>query len=229
MTLGGDHTIPYGMVRAASEVYGKLALLHFDSHQDSWPSHGNYSHANFAYDLWEEGCIDDKHSVQCYIRTDFEMEPGIPVPEYNIIFAPEALDLGPEALAEKIKSIIGDMPVYLTFDIDSIDPALYHMPSRIARLSFFASCGLLFSKQTIPSCYPMLYTYHIFKLLCSFCFFPAFIISFENDASCKPRKYAAKCCNSKCYRDLARWIECEWRKHTGYRRSSSRCIIYYTH
>lgn len=32
MTLGGDHTIPYGMVRAASEVYGKLALLHFDSH-----------------------------------------------------------------------------------------------------------------------------------------------------------------------------------------------------
>lgn len=123
MTLGGDHTIPYGMVRAASEVYGKLALLHFDSHQDSWPSHGNYSHANFAYDLWEEGCIDDRHSVQCYIRTDFDMEPGIPVPEYNIIFAPEALDLGPEALAEKIKSVIGDMPVYLTFDIDSIDPA----------------------------------------------------------------------------------------------------------
>ena len=123
MTLGGDHTIPYGMVRAAHDVFGKVALLHFDSHQDSWPSHGNYSHANFAYDLWEEGCIDDKHSVQCYIRTDFEMEEGIPVPEYNIIFAPEALEMGSEALAKKIKEIIGDMPVYLTFDIDSIDPA----------------------------------------------------------------------------------------------------------
>ena len=35
LTLGGDHTIPYGMVRAASEKFGKLALLHFDSHQDS--------------------------------------------------------------------------------------------------------------------------------------------------------------------------------------------------
>ena len=33
LTLGGDHTIPYGMVRAASEKFGKLALLHFDSHQ----------------------------------------------------------------------------------------------------------------------------------------------------------------------------------------------------
>lgn len=59
LTLGGDHTIPYGMVRAASEKFGKLALLHFDSHQDSTPStDGNVSHANFAYDLQAEGCID---------------------------------------------------------------------------------------------------------------------------------------------------------------------------
>lgn len=58
LTLGGDHTIPYGMVRAASEKYGKLALLHFDSHQDSTPTtDGNVSHANFAYDLQAEGCI----------------------------------------------------------------------------------------------------------------------------------------------------------------------------
>ena len=59
LTFGGDHTIPYGMVRAASEKFGKLALLHFDSHQDSTPStDGNISHANFAYDLQAEGCID---------------------------------------------------------------------------------------------------------------------------------------------------------------------------
>ena len=65
LTLGGDHTIPYGMVRAASEKYGKLALLHFDSHQDSTPStDGNVSHANFAYDLQAEGCIDPSHSAQ---------------------------------------------------------------------------------------------------------------------------------------------------------------------
>ena len=68
--IGGDHTIPYGPVRALSERYGKLALIHFDSHQDSSPSQTtpdgkkNLSHANFAYDLQEEGCIQNYGSLK---------------------------------------------------------------------------------------------------------------------------------------------------------------------
>ncbi|MBU5472265.1 agmatinase [Roseburia sp. MSJ-14] len=118
LTLGGDHTIPYGMVRAASEKYGKLALLHFDSHQDSTPTtDGNVSHANFAYDLQAEGCIDPAHSAQVFIRTEMT-ECG-----YNIIYAQDAVFMDMEDLAAKIKGIIGDMPVYLTFDIDALDPS----------------------------------------------------------------------------------------------------------
>ena len=118
LTLGGDHTIPYGMVRAASEKYGKLALLHFDSHQDSTPStDGNISHANFAYDLQAEGCIDPSRSAQVFIRTEMT-ECG-----YHIFYAKEAVNMPMEQLAQKIRDIIGDMPVYLTFDIDSLDPA----------------------------------------------------------------------------------------------------------
>lgn len=117
MTLGGDHTIPYGPIRAASEIYGKLALIHFDSHQDSIPSNGDYSHANFAYDLVQEGCIDPSRSVQACIRTNLD-KCG-----YTIIYADEVLKMEPEALAKKIKSIVGDMPVYFTFDIDALDPA----------------------------------------------------------------------------------------------------------
>ncbi len=123
MTIGGDHTIPYGPVRAASEKFGKLALIHFDSHQDSTPSEvkedgtKNLSHANFAYDLQEEGCIDPSRSAQVFIRTEFT-ECG-----YNLIPAMDALDMTPAALAEKIKRIVGDMPVYLTFDIDALDPS----------------------------------------------------------------------------------------------------------
>lgn len=117
MSLGGDHTIPYGPIMAASEIYGKLALIHFDSHQDSIPSHGDYSHANFAYDLVQKGCIDPSHSVQVYIRTNFE-NCG-----YTILYANEAIKMGPDALAKKIKSIVGNMPVYFTFDIDALDPA----------------------------------------------------------------------------------------------------------
>lgn len=118
LTLGGDHTIPYGMVRAAKEKYGKLAMIHFDSHQDSIPSNGNYTHANFAYDLWEEGCIDAQHSAQVFIRTDLENAPG-----YHIFHAPMAIEMGPKVLAENLKEIVGDLPVYITFDIDALDPA----------------------------------------------------------------------------------------------------------
>lgn len=118
LTLGGDHTIPYGMVRAASEKYGKLALLHFDSHQDSTPSKDGYiSHANFAYDLQAEGCIDPSHSAQIFIRTEMT-ECG-----YNIIYAQDAVFMPMEELAQKLKKIVGNMPVYITFDIDSLDPS----------------------------------------------------------------------------------------------------------
>lgn len=122
-TIGGDHTIPYGPVRACAEKYGKLALLHFDSHQDSSPSQKNsegkrnLSHANFAYDLQEEGCIDPKRSAQVFCRTEFT-ECG-----YNIIRSMEALDMTPYELADRIRGILGDMPVYLTFDIDALDPS----------------------------------------------------------------------------------------------------------
>ena len=123
MTIGGDHTIPYGPVHAASEKFGPLALIHFDSHQDSTRSEvnedgsRNLSHANFAYDLQEEGCIDPSHSAQVYIRTEMT-ECG-----YNVIHSMDAIDMGPKALAARIKDIVGDMPVYLTFDIDALDPA----------------------------------------------------------------------------------------------------------
>ncbi|MFD1136448.1 agmatinase [Paenibacillus urinalis] len=119
LTLGGDHTLPYGLVRAAKEKYGKLALIHFDSHQDSLNSEGtSIFHGSFAYDLAAEGAVDPEKSAQVFIRTEMPNEMN-----YNIIHANEALRMEPEMLASKIKSIVGDMPVYLTFDIDSLDPA----------------------------------------------------------------------------------------------------------
>ncbi|MED1442738.1 agmatinase [Aeribacillus composti] len=119
LSIGGDHTIPYGLVRAASEKYGQLALLHFDSHEDTQPGifGGEIYHGSFAYDLQKEGCIDPSKSVQVYIRTNMT-ECG-----YNIIYANEAMELDPKALAERIKKNVGEAPVYLTFDIDCLDPA----------------------------------------------------------------------------------------------------------
>ncbi|MED3966054.1 arginase family protein, partial [Niallia taxi] len=121
LTIGGDHTIPYGLVRAASEKYGKLAIIHLDSHQDSLPTNSKDEifHGTFAHDIAKEGYVDPSKSAQVFIRTNMPNENN-----YNIIYANEALELSPENLAEKIKSIVGDMPVYITLDIDSLDPSV---------------------------------------------------------------------------------------------------------
>ena len=116
--IGGDHTVPFGPIRAIAEKYGKVSILHFDSHQDSIPSDGQISHANFAYDLVEEGYIDAKQSAQIFIRTNMD-NCG-----YNILYADEAIELGPKELAKKLKAIVGDNPVYITFDIDAFDPSV---------------------------------------------------------------------------------------------------------
>ncbi|MBD8620438.1 agmatinase [Sphingomonas sp. CFBP 13728] len=119
LTLGGDHTIPYGLIRAAKDKHGPISLVHFDSHQDSESSNGGRSifHGSFAHDLAEEGTVDPSRSAQVFIRTDME-NPG-----YQIIHANEALYLSPKELAERIRAVVGTNPVYITFDIDALDPA----------------------------------------------------------------------------------------------------------
>lgn len=120
LTIGGDHTIPYGPVRAAREKFGPISLIHFDSHQDSMSSNNGKAifHGSFAHDLAAEGSINAATSAQVFIRTDMANENG-----YNIITAREAHRLPPEELAARIRTIVGDNPVYITFDIDALDPA----------------------------------------------------------------------------------------------------------
>ena len=71
----------------------------------------------FAYDLQAEGCIDPSKSAQVFIRTEMT-ECG-----YNIFYAQDAVFMDMKELAEKLKKIVGDMPVYITFDIDALDPS----------------------------------------------------------------------------------------------------------
>lgn len=123
LLLGGDHTLPYGPVRAAAAKYGPLALIHIDAHQDSFSSEelgGVINHTTFATDLVLEGHIDATKSSQVYIRTVYPPTPG---DGYNIIYAEQAAELGSVAMAEQVKARIGDTPVYITIDIDALDAA----------------------------------------------------------------------------------------------------------
>lgn len=124
LSLGGDHTLPYGPVRAAAAQYGALALIHIDAHQDSYSSDDGtgfrlISHGTFATDLAVEGHIDVSKSIQVYIRTTQPPTPG----GYEITYANDALAMGSERLAERIRARAGDAPVYITLDIDALDPA----------------------------------------------------------------------------------------------------------
>jgi agmatinase len=120
LTLGGDHTIPYGPVRAAAKKFGPLALVHLDSHQDSLDgaAGGMLNHGTFATDLVNEGCIDAARSAQLYIRTYLDNPAG-----YTIVFADDALRMGPDELAAKVLELVGDGPAYISLDLDAVDPA----------------------------------------------------------------------------------------------------------
>ncbi len=123
LTLGGDHTLPYGPVRAAAKAFGPVAMIHLDSHQDSLDSElfrgpRLINHGTFATDLVREGAIDPKRSAQLYIRTYLDNPGG-----YTIHYAEDARELGPERLAESVRALVGDGPAYVSLDIDAVDPA----------------------------------------------------------------------------------------------------------
>lgn len=120
LTLGGDHYITFPILRAYAKKYGPLSLLQFDAHTDTWPDDDltRVDHGTMFYKAVKEGIIDPKRSVQVGIRTTNADTLGV-----NIIDAREVHESGPQAVAQKIKSILSDHQTYLTFDIDALDPA----------------------------------------------------------------------------------------------------------
>lgn len=121
VTLGGDHYISFPILKAYAEKFGKpLSLLHFDAHSDTWvdDDFDRIDHGTMFYKAIKLGLIDPATSVQVGIRTHNDDTMGM-----NIIDAREVHETGLAAVAQKIKSILGDRPTYVSFDIDCLDPA----------------------------------------------------------------------------------------------------------
>ncbi|TFH89729.1 agmatinase [Vibrio ouci] len=119
LALGGDHFITLPILRAYAKHHGEMALIHFDAHTDTYANGSNYDHGTMFYHAPNEGLISAKHSVQIGIRTEYEKDNH----GFNVINAMEANDLSAESIVARIRDIIGDKPVYVTFDIDCLDPA----------------------------------------------------------------------------------------------------------
>ena len=120
VTLGGDHYISFPILRAFAEKYGPMALVQFDAHTDTWRDDDltRIDHGTGFYKAVKTGLIDPARSVQVGIRTSNPDTLGV-----NIIDAAEAHEIGPKAVADKMRGIVGDSPAYLSFDIDGLDPA----------------------------------------------------------------------------------------------------------
>lgn len=119
ITLGGDHFVTYPLLKAHVARHGRLALIQFDAHQDTWPDDGGrVDHGTFVGRAVREGLIDPSRSIQIGIRTVAPEDCGIE------IVTPETLDrVGVAGVLDMIRERVGECPAYCTFDIDCLDPA----------------------------------------------------------------------------------------------------------
>jgi agmatinase len=119
VSIGGDHFVTLPLLRSHHEKYGKMALVHFDAHTDTYPNDNLIDHGCMFYHAPKEGLIDPSHSIQIGIRTEYEKDSH----EFQVIDAATANDISAEQMIESIQKRVGKLPVYLTFDIDCLDPA----------------------------------------------------------------------------------------------------------
>lgn len=127
--IGGDHSITLPILRSFKKKYGKpLTLVHFDAHLDTYPSAWGieYHHGSFLRHAVEEGLVDPKKTYQFGIRgpfagandLDYVNEKGIHV--FNMDHIRKQ---GLESFLQNLPQFDKDEPVYLSFDIDCLDPS----------------------------------------------------------------------------------------------------------
>jgi len=128
VTIGGDHTIALPLMRALHEVHGPMALLHFDAHLDTWDAYfgAAYTHGTPFRRAWEEGLLLEATSMHMGTRgpiftpQDLVDDAGF---GFKIISSMELAETGVATSIERIKERVGESPLYVSIDIDVLDPA----------------------------------------------------------------------------------------------------------
>ena len=137
VAIGGDHSVTGGIVQGLvgpeSELsHGPVALVHLDAHIDAYESLPHWlgarkSAAHWASYLVRQGQVDPSASIQVGIRgnprTPDWLQPSYDL-GYEVVPMSRYRQLGPEGSAELIAGRIGDRPVYVTFDLDCLDPSV---------------------------------------------------------------------------------------------------------
>ena len=131
VAIGGDHTVALPLLRAVAAKHGPVAVLHFDAHLDTWDTYfgAPITHGTPFRRASEEGLIDLTASCHVgtrgplYSKQDLEDDERL---GFSIVSSEYIEEHGVEAAIDRILTRIGDRPLYVSIDIDVLDPA--HAP-----------------------------------------------------------------------------------------------------
>ena len=128
LTIGGDHTVALPLLRAMAARHGPVAVVHFDAHLDTWDTYfgAAYTHGTPFRRASEEGLVDRSGCLHVgtrgplYAAQDLVDDVDL---GFQVVPSVEMDDLGARGVVERIRDRVGDRPVYVSVDIDVLDPA----------------------------------------------------------------------------------------------------------
>lgn len=129
IALGGDHSISLPLLRAHAAKFGPPAVIHFDSHPDTWDREFKdqpYSHGTPFRRAIEEELIDTSAYLQIGIRGPTSWASDLSEAQVmgaKILTIDQVFEIGIPAVITKMRDAVGERPLYISLDIDSVDPA----------------------------------------------------------------------------------------------------------
>ena len=131
LTIGGDHTIALPLLRAAARRHGPVAVLHFDAHLDTWDTYfgAPYTHGTPFRRASEEGLLDPERCLHVGIRGPLYAPSDLRddrTAGFQVLTSDDYQDARIVEVVERVRARLGEGPVYVSVDIDVLDPA--HAP-----------------------------------------------------------------------------------------------------
>jgi agmatinase len=128
VALGGDHSVTLPEMRALARRYGPLSVVQLDAHGDTWEEYfgQKFFHGTTFKRAVEEGIVDAATSVQAGMRGSLYGDDDIGVAKemgFTVLTADELRDLGPAGYGKLVLDTVGTRAVFMSFDIDFLDPA----------------------------------------------------------------------------------------------------------
>ena len=128
LTLGGDHTIAYPILKSLHAKHGPVTVIHFDAHLDTWDTYfgAPLTHGTPFRRASEEGIIDLESCLHVGIRGPLYSTDDLSDDRrlgFAILNSTDADSLGIDGMISRMLERVGDRPTYVSIDIDVLDPA----------------------------------------------------------------------------------------------------------